>query len=349
MKKLIAVLFCAGKILFATATNIPIEFEKDSEKFTSETKDNLFRSAEELYLAKGIKVTLQEPSKNADIKKLTLFYKREKELKEFFKEEHLDFSRISFTYEAEGKKSLPVINIEIVNNEVIAEVIHPDSVFTNKNSLLITCQPEDTELANTLSYKSLTSQDDMYNTNVSSYFENKIILIRELIKIEFQNGRVPNKPVIAQLPISASEKKSYLLLHWNNINREWSKTGTTVRITSKKDKKYFSAKIEESGIYALVESKSVSVKPIVITAPKNAAITYIELISSEPFVRIEGTISDNQKEATFKGPKNHKDCVIRTVCQDATGKEWIEETPVKNKNILSIFNNKKKTNAYFKQ
>ena len=112
MKKLIAVLFCAGKILFATATNIPIEFEKDTEKFTSETKDNLFRSAEELYLAKGIKVTLQEPSKNADIKKLTLFYKREKELKEFFKEEHLDFSRISFTYEAEGKKGLPVINIE---------------------------------------------------------------------------------------------------------------------------------------------------------------------------------------------------------------------------------------------
>jgi hypothetical protein len=349
MKKLIAVLFCAGKILFATATNIPIEFEKDSQKFTENTRESLFRATEELYLAKGIKVTLQEPSKTADIKKLTLFYKREKELKEFFKEEHLDFSRISFTYENEGNKGLPVMNIEIANYEVTAVIIRPDSIFTNKNSLLITCQPEDTELANTLSYKSLTSQDEMYNANVSSYFENKIILIRELIKIEFQNGRVPNKPVIAQLPISSSEKKNYLLLHWNNINREWSKTGTTIRVTSAKDKKYFSATIEQSGIYALVESKSVSVQPIVAFAPKNAAITYIELISSVPFVRIEGTISDNQKEATFKGPKNHKDCVIRVVCQDATGKEWTEETTVKKKNFLSIFNDKKKTNAYFKQ
>jgi hypothetical protein len=349
MKKLFAVLFCAGKILLATATNIPIEFEKDSEKFTSETKDNLFRSTEELYLAKGIKVTLQEPSKNADVKKLTLFYKREKELKEFFKEEHLDFSRISFTYEAEGKKGLPVINVEIVNNEVIAEVIHPDSVFTNKNALLITCQPEDVELANTLAYKSLNSQEDLYNANVSSSFENKIILIRELIKIDFQNGKVPNKTVIAQLPVSLSEKKSYLLLHWNNINREWSKTGTTVKLNSKKEKQYFAARIEESGLYALVESKSVSALTVNATAPKNAAVIYTELISSEPFVRIEGVISGNQKKATFKSPKNQKDCVIRSVCQDATGKEWIEETPVKNKNILSIFNNKKKINAYFQK
>ncbi len=349
MKKLIAVLFCAGKILSANAINIPVEFEKDSEKFTSETRDNLFRSAEELYLAKGLKVTLQEPSKNADVKKQALFYKREKELKEFFKEEHLDFGRISFNYEHEGCKNIPVMNIEIANYEVTATIIHPDSVFTNTNSLLITCQPEDVELANTLAYKSLNSQEDLYNANVSSSFENKIILIRELIKIDFQNGKVPKKTVIAQLPVSLSEKKSYLLLHWNNINREWSKTGTTVKLTSKKEKQYFSARIEESGLYALVESKSVSVKTVTAAAPKNAAIIYTELISSEPFVRIEGVISGNQKKAAFKSPKDQKDCVIRSVCQDATGKEWIEETTVKNKNIASIFNNKKKINAYFQK
>jgi len=349
MKKLIAVLFCAGKILLVSATNISIEFEKDSEKFTSNTRETLFRYAEDLYLAKGIKVTLQEPSKSEDVKKLTLFYKREKELKEFFKEEHLDFGRISFTYEVEGNKGLPVISLEIATYEVTAAVIRPDSIFTNIHSLQITCQPEDIELANTLDYKSLTTQEEMYNANVSSFFENKIILIKELIKIEFQNGRIPNKPVVAQLPVSVSEKKNYLLLQWNNINKEWIKTGTTINVTSKKDKQYFAAKIEESGIYALVESKSVSVKQVTANAPKNAAITYIELISSEPFVRIEGTISDNQQEATFKGTKNHNGCIIRAVCQDATGKEWIEETTVKKKNALSIFRNKKKINAYFKQ
>ncbi len=335
--------------MLSQAVNIPIEFEKDSEKFTSGTSDNLFRWAEDLYLAKGIKVTLQEPAKNAEIKKLALFYKREKELKEFFKEEHIDFSRISFKYENESNKGLPIINIEIAAYEVLAEIIRPDSVFTNKNALLITCKPEDFELANTLSHYSLSSQEDMYNTNVSSYFENKIILIRELIKIEFLNGRVPNKPVTAQLPINISEKKSYLLLHWNNINREWSKTGTTIRVTSKKGQQYFTATIEESGIYALVESKSVSVFPVTAAAPKNAAITYIELISSEPFVRIEGAISDNQKEASFRAPKNHSDFVIRAVCQDASGKEWIEETTVHKKNALRIFKSKKKLTAYFKQ
>jgi len=349
MKKLIAVLFCAGNILIANATKIPIEFEKDSEKFTSNTKQLLFSSTEELYLANGIKVTLQEPSKTTDIKVQTLFYKREKELKEFFKEEHLDFGRISFTYERAGNKDRPVISIEISTESVTATVVRPDSVFTNKNSLLITCQPQDSEIASTLSAQSLTTQDEIYNTNVSSFFENKIILIRELIKIEFQNGRVPNKPVTAQLPVSTSDKKNYLLLKWNNINREWSKTGTTIKITSKKDQHYFSANIEESGLYALVESKSVSVQAISAVVAKDAAITYIELISSEPFVRIEGTISDNQKQATFKGPRNQEHFVIRAVCQDATGREWIEETKVKKKNILNIFDSKKKLNAYFQQ
>jgi len=349
MKKIIAVFFCAGHIMLAQALNIPIEFEKDSEKFTSSTTENLFRWAEDLYLAKGIKVTLQEPAKNVEVKKLALFYKREKELKDFFKEEHIDFNRISFTYENESNNGLPVINIEIANYEVTAEIIRPDSVFTNKNAIVISCQPEDFELANTLAHYSLSTQEEMYNSNVSSYFENKIILIRELIKIEFQNGRVPNKPVTAELPINVSEKKSYLLLHWNNINREWSKTGTTIKFTSKKGRKYFTATIEESGIYALVESKSVSVIPVTALARKNAAITYTEIISSEPFVRVEGTISDNQKEATFRAPKNQKDFVIRAVCQDASGKEWIEETTVKKKTILSIFNSKKKLNAYFKQ
>jgi hypothetical protein len=349
MKKLIAVFFFAGNIMLTQGVNIPIEFEKDSEKFTSSTTENLFRWAEDLYLAKGIKVTLQEPAKNAEIKKLSLFYKREKELKEFFKEEHIDFSRISYTYENESNKGFPVINIEIAAYEITAEIIRPDSVFMNKNALLITCKPEDFELANTLSHYSLSSQEEMYNTNVSSYFENKIILIRELIKIEFLNGRVPNKPVTAQLPINVSEKKSYLLLQWNNINREWSKTGTTIRVTSKKGQQFFTAIIEESGIYALAESKSVSVFPVAATAPKNAAITYIELISSDPFVRIEGTISDNQKEASFRAPKNHSDFIIRAVCEDASGKEWVEETKAKKKTLLSFLGNKKKLNVYFNQ
>lgn len=347
MKKITLLLLCAGNILLADATSIPIEFEKDSQKFTSNTRENLFRHSEELYLAKGIKVTLQEPSKNADVKKQALFYKREKELKEFFKEEHLDFARISFTYENEACKGRPVINVEIVTSDVVADVIRPDSIFTNRNELLITCQPDDIEIANSLDYKALSSQEEMYNANVSSIFENKIILIQELLKIEFQNGKVPNKPIIAQLPISASEKKSYLLLHWNNINREWSKTGTTIKVSSKKDKQFFSATIKESGIYALVESKTVSVIPITAFAPKNAAITHIELISSAPYVRIEGNVSANQKVATFKGPKNHEGIIIRAVCQDTNGKEWIEETYVKKKNVLSIFRNKKKINAYF--
>jgi hypothetical protein len=346
MKKIIVMLLCAGKILMANAIIIPIEFEKDSEKFTTETRRELSLYAEDLYLAKGIKVKLQEPPATADVKKQALFYKREKELKEFFKEEHLDFNRISFTYEAESKKE-PVISVEVVTNEVIAEVIRPDSTFTNKNAILITCKPEDLELANTLSFATLSSQDEMYNSNVSSFFENKIILIRELIKIDFQSGLVPKKPVTAQIPVNVTDKKSYQLLRWNNINREWTKTGTTFKASSKKQQ-FILAKIEESGLYALVESKSVSVQPVTAISPKNAAITYIELISSEPFVRIEGVISDNQKEASFKGPKNHKDFIIRAVCQDATGKEWVEETKVKEKNILSIFHSKKKINAYLK-
>ena len=335
-------LLCAGKILLVNAINIPIEFEKDSEKFTTVTRQNLFLYSEDLYLARGIKVKLQEPPKSADVKKQALFYKREKELKEFFKEEHLDFGKISFTYEVQGNNGLPVINVEIVTNEVIAEVIRPDSTFTNKNSIQITCKPEDLELANSMTYAKLTSQEDMYNTNVSSFFENKIILIKELIKIDFQNGRVPNKPVTAQLPVDLAEKKNYLLLRWNNINREWSKTGASIRVTSKKQQQYILANIEESGLYALVESKSVSVQPVTALAPKNAAITYIELISSEPFVRIEGVISDNQKQANFKGPKNHKDFVIRAVCQDATGKEWVEETKVKEKTFSAFFTAKRK-------
>jgi hypothetical protein len=91
MKKLIAVLFCAGYFLTAQANStINIEFEKDSEKFTKETVRALSVYTDELYLAKGIKVTLQEPRKSADAKKQALFYKRERELIEFFKEEHLN-------------------------------------------------------------------------------------------------------------------------------------------------------------------------------------------------------------------------------------------------------------------
>lgn len=342
---MIVMLLCAGKILTANAIIIPIEFEKDSEKFTTETRRELSLYSEELYLAKGIKVTLQEPPASADVKKQALFYKREKELKEFFKEEHLDFNRISFTYEVESKKG-PVITVEIASNEVFAEVIRPDSTFTNKNSIVITCKPEDLELANTLTFATLTNHDEMYNTNVSSYFENKIILIRELIKVDFQSGRVPNKPVTAQLPVSVTDKKSYLLLRWNNINREWTKTGTTFKVSSKNQKQFVNAKIEESGIYALAESKSVSVQAVTALSPKNAAITYIELISTEPFVRIEGAISDNQKQASFKGPKNRNDFIIRAVLQDANGKEWVEETRVKKKTILSVFQSKKKITAY---
>ena len=83
MKKLIAVLFCAGYLINAQANStITIEFQKDSEKFTEGTVRALSIYAEELYLAKGIKVTLQEPSRNAEAKKQALFYKRERELKE---------------------------------------------------------------------------------------------------------------------------------------------------------------------------------------------------------------------------------------------------------------------------
>jgi len=349
MKKSFVLLLCAGRIMLANALNIPIEFEKDSENFTSSTKESLFRSSEELYLAKGLNVTLQEPSKNADFKKQALFYKREKKLKEFFKEEHLDFSRISFNYEREGNKILPVINIEISNNAVTAAIIRPDSVFTNKNSLSIICQPEDIELANTLAFKSLTSQEDLYNMNVSSLFENKIIFIRELIQLDFQNGKIPSKPVVVQLPFTASDKKSYMLLHWNNINREWTKIGTTIKVNSKIEKQNFSAKIEESGIYAMVESKSVSVEQVFATAPKNTALTHIELISSSPFIRIEGSISDNQKNASFRAPAHQKELVIRAVYQDAFGKERIEETTVRKSTAIRFFNSKKKLNAYFKQ
>ena len=349
MKKLTLLFLCAGKMLLANATIIPIEFEKDSPTFTSNTREILFRYSEELYLAKGIKVTLQEPSKNAEVKKQALFYKREKELKEFFKEEHLDFARISFTYEKEGNKGRPVINVEIVTTEVVATVTRPDSMFTNRNAMLIKCQPDDIDIANTLDYQALSSQEEIYNANVSSIFENKIILIQELLKIEFQSGKVPNKPIIAELPFSGVEKKSYLLLQWNNINREWSKTGTSIKVTSKKDKQFFTASIKESGIYALVDSKTVSVVPVTANAPKNVAITHIELVSIAPFVRIEGVISANQKVATFKGPKNHEGIIIRAVCQNASGKEWIEETYVKKKNALSIFRNRKKIYAYFNQ
>ena len=223
MKKLIAVLFCAGYLLQAQANSvITIEFEKDSEKFTEGTVRALSIYAEELYLAKGIKVTLQEPSRNAETKKQALFYKREKELKEFFKEEHLNFDRISFNYEQEGKKKAPVISIEIVPHAVVAEIIRPDSTFVNKNRISLTCKYNDLELANNMKVEHLASQEDLYNSNVSSFFENKIIFIKELLRIEFANGEVPSSAVTAEITQNAENaKKQFTLLHWNNINKEW--------------------------------------------------------------------------------------------------------------------------------
>lgn len=350
MKKLIAVLFCAGYFLGAQANStLVIEFEKDSEKFNEATIRALSIYAEELYLAKGIKVTLQEPSRNADAKKQALFYKREKELREFFKEEHLNFERISFNYEQEGKKKAPVISVEIVSHAVVAEIIRPDSTFTNKSDISITCGYNDLELANEMSIQKLTSQEELYNSNVSSFFDNKIIIIRELLRIEFPEGKMPNKPVTAQLPQSSEHaKKQFLLLHWNNMNKEWTKIVSAKKLAKGANGYYYTAVLEESGIYALVENKSVSVTPVLAIAPKNVALTYVEIISSEPFIRIEGDISDNQREATFRAPRDIENYIIRSVCKDATGKEWIEETKVSKKNILSAFKSRNKVNAYFK-
>jgi len=196
MKKLIAVLFCAGYFLSAQANStIVIEFLKDSEKFNEATVRALSVYTDELYLAKGIKVTLQEPSRTSDTKKLELFYKRERELNEFFKEEHLNFDHISFIYEVEGKKKLPVISVEIVSHNIVAEIIRPDSIITNRNNIQITCQYNDIELAREMTIKKLTSQEDLYNSRVSSFFDNKIILIRDLLNIQFPEGKMPSKPV----------------------------------------------------------------------------------------------------------------------------------------------------------
>ena len=349
MKKLIALLFCAGYLLSAQANKtIDIVFEKDTEKFTEETRLALSVYAEELYLAKGIKVTLQEPGRNAEVKKQALFYKREKKLIEFFKEEHLDFGHISFTYELEGKKNSPVISVEIVPHPIAAEVIRPDSTFSNKNGLQITCKQNDLEIANNLKIEKLSSQEDLYNSGVSSFFENKIILIRELLKIEFPSGRLPENAVTAMLAQGTEgSKKQYQLLQWNNINKEWTRICSAKKSTKLGNAYYYAATFEESGLYALVESKSTSVTPVLAIAPKNAALTYIEILSNSPFIRIEGNISENQREATFKAPKDIETYLIRAVCQDASGKEWIEETHVGHKNILRLFKSKKRVNAYF--
>ncbi|MFA9221823.1 MAG: hypothetical protein ACEQSL_11600, partial [Sediminibacterium sp.] len=104
---------------------------------------------------------------------------------------------------------------------------------------------------------------------------------------------------------------------------------------------------EESGLYALVESKSASVVPVIAKAPKNVALSYIEILSTEPFIRIEGDISDNQREAKFKAPRDVENYIIRAVCKDAQGKEWIEETKVSRKSIFRSIINRKKINAYF--
>ena len=350
MKKLILLLLCAG-YYFPSAANtvINLEFEKGTDKFTEGTLRDLSYHAESLYLAKGIKVTLQEPNRNADVKKQALFYKREKELREFFKEEHLNFGSISFTYEQETNKGTkPVISIEIVPHAVVADVIRPDSTFTNKNELQITCQYNDLDIANELKVEKLSSQEELYNSNVSSFFDNKIIFIRELLKIEFPSGKIPNKPVTAMLAQNADlAKKQFILLQWNNINKEWTKIGTSKKPTKVANAYYYAAVFEESGIYALVERKSTSVTPVAVQAPKNKAMTYVELISTEPFIRIEGEVSNNQREAKFKAPRDVENYLIRAVCKDAQGKEWIEETTVSKKNILSAFRNRNKVNAYF--
>ena len=349
MKKLIAVLFCAGYFITAHANStIVIEFEKDSEKFNEVTVRALSVYAEELYLAKGIKVTLQEPSKNADAKKQALFYKRERELKEFFKEEHLNFDRISFAYVLEGKNGLPVISVEIVSHAVVAEVIRPDSTITTKSNIKITCQYNDIELSRDITIAKLTSRDDLYNSNVSSFFENKIIIIRELLNIEFPDGKMPTRPITAQIAQSSEfAKKQFILLQWNNMKKEWTKIGAAKKPAKGAQGYYYNAVIEESGLYALVENKSTSVTPVMVKAPKNVALTYVEILSNEPFIRIEGDISDNQREAKFKAPRDIENYIIRSVCKDANGKEWIEETKVSKKSILSFFKSRKKVNAYF--
>ena len=349
MKKLILVLFCAGYFISTQANStIAVEFIKDSEKFTEATIRALSIYTEELYLAKGIKVTLQEPSRNADAKKQALFYKREKELREFFKEEHLNFDRISFNFEQEGKKSVPVIKIEIVPHLVVAEVIRPDSSFYNKNDIPITCGYNDLELAQEMTIQKLKSQEELYNSNVSSFFENKIIFVQELLRIQFPQGKMPSKPVIAKLAQDQeNSRKQFMLLQWNNINKEWTKIGAAKKPIKEAQSYYYSAVLEESGLYALVESKSASVIPVVAKAPKNTAISYIEILSTEPFIRIEGKVSDNQREATFKAPRDQRNYIIRAVCKDAHGKEWIEETRVYKKSIFRVFLDRKKMNAYF--
>ncbi|MFM2315937.1 MAG: hypothetical protein RLZZ155_269 [Bacteroidota bacterium] len=350
MKKLILLLLCAGYYLPSVANIIiNVEFEKGTEKFTTASLRDLSYHAENLYLAKGIKVTLQEPNRNADVKKQALFYKREKELREFFKEEHLNFGTISFTYEQENNKGTkPVITIEIVPHAVLAEVIRPDSTFINNHDLQITCQYNDLDIANELKVEKLSSQEDLYNSNVSSFFDNKIIFIRELLKIDFPSGKIPNKPVTAMLSQSSElAKKQFILLQWNNINKEWTKIGSAKKPTKVANGYYYAAVFEESGIYALVESKSTSVTPVIVESPKNKALTYVELISNEPFIRIEGDISNNQREAKFKAPRDIDNYLIRAVCRDAQGKEWIEETKVTKKNIFSVFRKRNKVNAYF--
>ena len=349
MKKLIAVLFCAGYILNAHANStIVIEFLKDSEKFNEATVRALSVYTDELYLAKGIKVTLQEPKKSADAKKQALFYKRERELIEFFKEEHLNFEHISFIYEVEGKKMLPVISVEIVSQSIVAEIIRPDSTFTNASNIAITCQFNDIELAQQLTVAKLVSQEELYNSNVSSFFDNKIIFIRELLNIKFPDGKLPNKPVTAQIPQNAEyAKKQFMLLQWNNVNKEWTKVGSAKKPVKGAQGYYYSAVLEESGLYALVESKSASVVPVIAEAPKNVAISYIEILSTAPFIRIEGDISDNQREAKFKAPRDVENYIIRAVCKDAQGKEWIEETKVSKKSIFRFILKRKKINAYF--
>ena len=132
------------------------------------------------------------------------------------------------------------------------------------------------------------------------------------------------------------------------MNKEWTKVGSAKKPTKGTSGYCYTAVLEESGIYALVENKSASVTPVLAVAPKNVALTYVEIISSEPFIRIEGDISDNQREATFKAPRDIENYIIRSVCRDTNGKEWIEETKVSKKNILSFFKSRKKVNAYFK-
>jgi hypothetical protein len=138
-----------------------------------------------------------------------------------------------------------------------------------------------------------------------------------------------------------------MLLQWNNVNKEWTKLGSAKKPVKGAQGYYYSAVLEESGLYALVESKSASVVPVIAEAPKNVAISYIEILSTAPFIRIEGDISDNQREAKFKAPRDVENYIIRAVCKDAQGKEWIEETKVSKKSIFRFILKRKKINAYF--